>query len=150
MTPTDTADRGEAGVVLLPLVLLAVFGFGLLGIGMWRVTETNMAVVDAARAGGRSYVESPVAVGAVGAADRATAAAQRSASAAGIDGVDVAVAATTRERCSVVEVTVSARVPAMPLPWVGSLAETTVSATHRQVIDPHRDELDGQAWCLDT
>lgn len=150
MTPTIADERGEAGVVLLPLVLLAVFGFGLLGIGVWRVTETNMAVVDAARSGARSYIESPVAAGAGGAAERAVAAARRSASAAGINAVEVAVTATSRERCAVVEVTVTARVAAMPLPWVGSLRETTVSSTHRQVVDPHRDGLEGEAWCLDT
>ncbi|MEM8904775.1 MAG: hypothetical protein AAGA17_18110 [Actinomycetota bacterium] len=142
-------DDGEAGVVLLPLALLAVFGFGLLGLGLWRVTETDMAVVDAARSGARSYVESPVEAGAAGARDRAAAAALRSADAAGLDGVDVDIAASDRVRCSVVEVTVSARVPAMPLPWIGSLSETTVSSTQRQVIDPHRDGLEGEAWCVD-
>ncbi len=149
MSPPPAADRGEAGVVLLPLVLLAVFGFGLLGIGVWRVTETNMAIVDAARAGARSYVESPATIGSGEATERAIAAAQRSATAAGIDGVRVTVSATDRQRCAVVEVSVSASVPAMPLPWVGSLGETTVSSTQRQVVDPHRDELDGEAWCLD-
>ncbi|MEO1059960.1 MAG: hypothetical protein AAFZ07_00975 [Actinomycetota bacterium] len=149
MTVPSTCDRGEAGVVVLPLVLAAVFGFGLLGIGVWRVTETSSAVVDAARAGARSYVESPAATGDGTASERAVAAARRSASAAGIDDVDVLVRSSTRERCAAVEVTVSAQVPAMPVPWVGSLAATTVSSTHRQLVDPHRDHLDGVAWCLD-
>ena len=149
MTGRSMDDRGEAGVVVLPLVLLAVFGFGLLGVGIWRVTETNMAVVDAARSGVRSYVESPTGIGSGDATQRASLAARRSASAAGIEGVRVEVTATDRRRCAVVEVTVSAAVPAMALPWVGGLGETTVSSTQRQVIDPHRDELEGEAWCLD-
>ncbi|MEM9035195.1 MAG: hypothetical protein AAGA99_01825 [Actinomycetota bacterium] len=146
---THRGDRGEAGVVLLPLVLLAVYGFGLLAIGVWRVSESAGAVTDAARAGARTFVEVPAATSATQAAGAARAAAESSARAGGLDDVKVTIDGDgNRSRCSVVEVTVTGRVPALSVPWVGEIAATSVSATHRQTIDPLRSGLEGEATCL--
>lgn len=142
-------DRAEAGIVLLPLVLLAVYGLGLLALGIWRVAESSMAVTDAARSGARAYVEAPAEAGRDPASSAAVVAARSAATAAGIDAVSVSIDTAARERCAVVEVTVAAEVPALLLPWVGEVSSATVSSTHRQVVDPLRSGLQGEASCLD-
>ena len=35
----------------------------------------------------------------------------------------------------------------MPLPWIGGLGTTTVSARHSERIDPFRDGIPGEAEC---
>lgn len=143
-------DRGEAGVILLPLVLLAVYGLGLLAIGVWRVSESAGAVTEAARSGARTYVEVPVGTSSTRAAGAARTAATTAAEAAGLSSVSVTIASDAgRARCAIVEVTVAGQVPALRVPWVGEVASTTVSATHRQIVDPLRSGLGGEATCLE-
>ena len=50
-------------------------------------------------------------------------------------------------RCAQVVARVSYEVPAVPLPWIGGLGTTTVSARHSERIDPFRDGIPGEAEC---
>ncbi len=146
MTAARSDDAGTGAVVVLPVALVSLFVVTLLAVGVWRVTVASAGVADAARAGGRALVEAPsgAPVGAIVATARSAAVA--AAVDAGLD-ADVGVVAS-RRRCAEVAVTVRATVAPLRLPWVDDLGATTVSATHSEVLDPHRAGLVGVADCV--
>lgn len=152
MTAPSRRLRGEAGQVggieVLPFGLLVFVSATLLLANVWAVVDAKFAVASAAREAARAYAEA-------GTVEEATEAASRRAhetlSAYGRDGqrADVGAPALDRPfgRCARVEVTVSYRVPAVSVPFLGGIGATSVSSTHSTVVDAFRSGLDGEAAC---
>ena len=95
-------------------------------------------MVTAAREAARTYVESSA----------------EAARAAALDALgdrdDVSVELLAPDgfrRCAPVTARVSVVVPAVALPWIGGLGETTVSARHTERVDPFRAGVPGAAEC---
>lgn len=134
------------------------FGFltfvigALLVANAWGILDAKIAVTAAAREAARAFVEAP-------SADTAAVLARQAAlvTVAG-HGHDAAAVAGPRiegafVRCARITATVDYTVPAIALPWVGGLADTTVTGTHTEIVDPHRSGLEpvdprgGEADC---
>ncbi len=136
--------QGEEGVVggieVLAFGMLTLVIGALIVANAWGVVDAKIAVTAAAREAARAYVEAPSAVSAPQLAFRA---ASETMSGHGRD-------ATVMEgpalqggfaRCARVTATVRYTVPAIALPWVGGLADTTVIGTHSEIVDPYRSGL---------
>lgn len=140
-------ERGQVGgLEAIPFGLLVLLVGALLLAAAWAVVDAKLAVVSAAREAARTYVEADSADAGV---DAGTAAA---AEAMSNHGRRATVEVTFDEpadftRCAQVVARVSYDVPAVPLPWIGGLGTTTVSARHSERIDPFRDGIPGAAQC---
>ena len=146
VVPGDTA-QGEggwiAGAETLPFGFLILVVGALLLANAWGVVDAKLAVSAAAREGARSFVESEPDL----AEDGATASAAATLAAFGRDLAEVTVGNPEGfRRCARVSVTVSHRVPALVLPWIGGFGEGfTVTSTHSEIVDPFRDGVPGNA-----
>ena len=116
-----------------------VVGTLLLG-NAWAVVDAKFAVVDAARAGARAYVQADDQIIAETTATRA----ERAAMAGHHRSHDAVsypepVVRPRFERCARVEVTVRDLVPAVELPFVGGVGHGfSVVGVQRELIDPYR------------
>jgi hypothetical protein len=142
------------GIEVLPFGLL-VFVIGtLLVANAWAVIDAKMAVDAAAREATRRFVEAEVT------SPTGTADAEADAVAAGLEALasygrdpDAATVGLTGldgpggfTRCARATFTVSYRVPALTLPWVGGFGEGfTVASSHSELVDPFRDGVPGSA-----
>lgn len=147
--PRRRADeRGQVGgIEAIPLGLLVLVVATLLAVNAWAVLEAKSAVVGAARAAARAYVEAPDARVAEEAADRAATEAYegggRDPSRLRLERVEGRFA-----RCGPVAFEARTRVPAVVVPWLGGWGDGfTVRARHREVVDPYRSGLPGSADC---
>lgn len=141
-----TRVRDERGAVeALPVAMLLLVAGTLLLADAWAVLDTKLAVEQAAREGGRVAVE---------ASDRRTAApAARRAAALSFVGsgrdagrLEVAADGRWRHRCALLEVRASTSVRTIRLPIIGSFGPpVTVHGRHREVLDPFRSDLRGEA-----
>ena len=134
------------GLEAIPFGMLVFVVGALLAATAWAVVDAKLAVVSAAREAARTYVEADSAD--EGVIDGTAAATEAMAN----HGRRAAVEVTFDEpgdfaRCALVTARVSYEVPAVPLPWIGGLGATTVSARHSERIDPFRDGIPGQAEC---
>lgn len=140
-------ERGQVGgLEAIPFGMLVLVIGSLLAASAWAVVDAKLAVVSAAREAARTYVEADSADEGVAhgtlAAEEAMANHGRHAT------VEVTFEAPQGfARCAQVVARVSYEVPAVPLPWIGGLGTTTVSARHSERIDPFRDGLAGDAEC---
>lgn len=144
------ARRGEAGFVaggetLAFGVLVFVVGI-LLVVNAWAVVDARFAVDAAATEAVRAYAEGSSAE-AAGTIARARALAALDAYGRDDSGrVTVSapeLAGATFGRCVRVRVTVSYRVPALTMPFVGSFGPgVSVQATASELVDPYRDGLE--------
>lgn len=146
---TGRRCRGDAGVVggieALPFGVLVFVVGSLLVANAWAVVDAKLAVTSAAREAVRAYVEAPPGTGA-GLADVAG----RSALAG--HGRDPDRLTLDLEggagRCAPVTVVATYPVPAVTVPFVGGFgAGFTVRAEHRELVDPYRSGLAGEADC---
>jgi hypothetical protein len=144
-------DYGSVGgVEVLPFGLL-VFAVGsLLVANVWAVVDTKLAVVSAARDAARVYVEAPshgaatvrahqVARDTMREHDRSAERAQVRIDHEG---------GRPWARCTRVVVTITYRVPALTLPWIGGYGDDLdVRAEHSELVDPFRSGLTGVGTC---
>lgn len=140
-------ERGQlGGLEAIPFGFLVLVVGALLAASAWAVVDTKLAVVSAAREAARTFVEAESAAAAV---EAGTAAAEEAMANHGRRGpVEVAFHQPDGfERCALVTAEVRYQVPAVPLPWVGGLGTTTVSARHSERVDPFRDGIPGEAEC---
>ncbi|HEX2384907.1 MAG TPA: hypothetical protein VHI95_19840 [Acidimicrobiales bacterium] len=143
-------DRGQvAGIEAIPFgILLFVIG-ALLITNAWAVIDAKMAVTSAAREAARTYVEAPDHdTGLV----RAEAAARAAIAAHGRDPAKVSISGPSSvaafTRCNHVSFTVTYRVPALTLPFIGGLGSSVdVRSTQTEIVDPFRNDVPGEAVC---
>lgn len=133
-------DGGVGGAEVLAFGFLTFVVGALLVANAWGIADAKIAVTAAAREAARAYVEASSAGEAV--ADARRAAAQT------MTGHGRDAAAMTGPvlrgafiRCARVTATVGYTVPAIALPWIGGLGDTTVNGTHTEVVDPYRSGL---------
>jgi hypothetical protein len=139
-------DRGQVGgIEVLPFGILVFVAGTLLIANVWAVVDAKLAVAAASREAVRAYVESPDSWTA------ATSAAIRAGEALGAYGRNepgrVHIIATLPDggfgRCRRITITVSYRVPAVTVPWVGGFGRSFVArSTHTELVDPFRDGLE--------
>ena len=128
-------ERGAVGgMEVLPLSLLIFVAGALLLVDAWAVLDAKLAVGQAA----------PAAPALAFAAGRATF--------AGTGRNPAQLQMVEQEapwrRCARVEITARTSVRTIRLPFVGTFGPPiTVSATHREVLDPYRSGLPGSASC---
>lgn len=147
MRPLLGRERGVVGgIEVLPFGLLIFVGGALLIANAWAVVDAKLTVEASAREAGRAYAEAPDADTAARAADRA---ARDAVANAGRDPARLDLDRWGQfERCQVVEHTVSYRVPALTIPFVGGFGQgTVVVGRHREVVDPFRAGLGGSDSC---
>lgn len=147
--PRRRADeRGQVGgIEAVPLGLLVLVVATLLAVNAWAVLEAKSAVVGAARAAARAYVEAPDARVAEEAAERAATEAYEG---GGRDPGRLRVEQVEGRfaRCGPVTFEAHTRVPTVVVPWLGGWGDGfTVRARHREVVDPYRSGLPGSADC---
>lgn len=142
-----TDPNGEGGSIggadVLALGFLTFVVGGLLIANAWGVVDAKLAVTAAAREAVRAYVEADDA----GSAEAAALAAARSTlDGHGRDGgrIDPFLLSGRFVRCARVTAEVGYRVPAVSLPWLGGLGDTTVVGRHSEVVDPFRAGLAAQ------
>jgi hypothetical protein len=143
-------ERGQlGGGEVIPLGLLILVVGSLLVANAWAVIDAKSAATTAAREAVRSYVESTSP--STAAAD-AELAARDAITALGLDPqrlgpMELEVPAF--ERCERVTVRLTYEVPAIPLPWSDGLGDgLDVTASHREIIDPLRNNVPGSAGCI--
>jgi hypothetical protein len=146
--------RGERGAVggieVLPFGLLTFVVGSLLVANVWAVVDTKLATVSAAREAARVYVES---ADPEEAASRATHVASESIRGLGRDPDRARVHIEHVDgrpwaRCTRALITVTYRLPALSLPWIGGYTgEFEVRAEHTEIIDPFRNGLTGVGTC---
>jgi hypothetical protein len=137
-------QRGQvAGIEVLPFGFLVLVAGTLLVVNAWAVVDAKFAADAAAREAARAYVEAP---------DESTARAvaeQRALEALAAHGrADPARTTVAIEsnsgfgRCLPVSVTVSYRVPALTIPFIGGFGRSiTATSEHTELVDPYRDGL---------
>jgi Flp pilus assembly protein TadG len=137
-------ERGQvAGIEVLPFGFLVLVAGTLLVVNAWAVVDAKFAVDAAAREAARAYVEAPDETTANDVARRRALEALAAHGRADIDRVDVTVDAPRGHgRCRPVVVTVSYRVPALTVPFVGGFGRAlTAQSSHTELVDPYRDGL---------
>ncbi len=134
------------GLEALPFGVLVFVVGTLLVANVWAVIDAKMAVTTAAREAVRAFVEAPAGADAAalghGAAQSTMAALGRG---------DHPAAVTVRgalTRCARVTATVRYPVPAVTLPWIGSMGSFTAAATASEIVDPLRSGVPGEADCV--
>lgn len=143
-------ERGQvAGIEVLPFGLLVFVAATLVIATVWAVIDATLAVNAAAREGARAVAESSSAEEAVvAAATRARA--TMTAFGRGGDRVTVEPVRTTEPfgRCVRVTVSVTYRLPAVVVPFVGGLGRLPpVRASHTAIVDPFRSGVPGPVRC---
>ena len=138
MTAAD--DGVVGGIEVLAFGFLTLVIGALLVANAWGIVDAKIAVTAAAREAARAFVESP---GAGIAAQRAEQAAAETLTGHGRDlGRVTEVRVRGRfARCARVTASVGYSVPAIALPWIGGLADTTVTGSHTEIVDPYRSGL---------
>lgn len=136
---SDTGAIGGAEVLAFGFLTFVIGA--LLVANAWGILDAKIAVTAAAREAARAYVEAPSAAEAVALAHQAAAATMtghgRDATVMTGPMIDGAFA-----RCARITATVGYTVPAIALPWIGGLADTTVTGTHSEIVDPYRSGLE--------
>jgi Flp pilus assembly protein TadG len=143
-TERRRGERGQvAGIEVLPFGFLVLVAGTLLVVNAWAVVDAKFAVDAAAREAARAYVEAPDETTANDVARRRALEALAAHGRADIDRVDVTVDAPRGHgRCRPVVVTVSYRVPALTVPFVGGFGRAlTAQSSHTELVDPYRDGL---------
>jgi hypothetical protein len=139
-------ERGAIGALeALPFGFLVFVAGTLLLANAWGVLDAKVAASAAAREAARAYVESP-AGSTEGAGAEALAAATEAIAGHGRDPGRMTLTAEGPlrfERCAPATFVVSYEVPTLALPWIGGFGSgvMTVSARHREVVDPFRDDV---------
>ena len=131
-------------VEVLPLAVLTFIVGALVLSHAWAVVQARAEAAAGARAGARAFVEAGPADALVSAIEAARASidpARRDAARWDIT-VDGAPG-----RCRPVTITVTTTIPLLRLPWIGDSGAVTVTAAHREIVDPFRRGLTGTAGC---
>ena len=140
-------DRGFVGGVegLLFGVLVCLLT-ALLSTTVWGAVRARVAAGAAAREATRAFVEASTGDDATASA---LAAAHDTLTARGrdVDRSTVVVTADGFARCTRVVVEVAYELPAVELPFVGAVGAVTVHGRHSELVDPHRDDVPGEAVC---
>jgi hypothetical protein len=137
-------DRGQvAGIEVLPFGFLVLVAGTLLVVNAWAVVDAKFAVDTAAREAARAYVEAPDEATALAEARQRALEALAAYGRDDVERVEVTVSAPRGHgRCRPVIVTVSYRVPALTVPFVGGFGRAiTAQSSHTELVDPYRDGL---------
>lgn len=139
-------ERGAIGGVEGLAFGVLVFVMGTLVVSnAWLVVDAKLATSAAAREAARAYVESD---SARSARSEALDAAQSTLDGHGLQALDVALDASSFDRCQPVRVEVSVSVPMVAVPLIGASGGTRqVASSHSEVVDPYRSGLTGMAAC---
>ena len=130
-------ESGQAGVETIPLGILVFVAMTLLVVNVWSVVDARMTVDSAARTTTcRAYT---------GATTPAVARSRGEAAASGAiearhrsgDALVVEAPGEVFGPCRAATVTVTLEVPAIRLPFLGSLGTTHVSTTQRELVEPY-------------
>lgn len=129
-------ERGQAGVETIPLGIMVFVAMTLLLVNVWSVIDARMTVDSAARDYLRAYTGAALSAQARG---EGAAAVARTIEARHRGGDTLTIAPPTQVfgPCRAASVTVTLEVPAIRLPFLGSLGTTHVSATQRELIEPY-------------
>ncbi len=141
-----------AGIEILPFGVL-VFVVGVLFLAqVWGVVEARSSVTSASREAARAFVETPAGFTDSQALAGARQAGLRSMSDQGRSPERTTVAAVgpvSLRRCARVTFEVSYRVPVLNLPLLSGLLDgMVVRSRHSEIVDPLRDGLEGEAFCV--
>jgi hypothetical protein len=137
-------DAGQvAGIEAVPFGLLVLL-VGLLVIAhTWAVVDAKFMATSAAREAARTYVEGSAAGPAARDAFASVADVERGAG----HRLRLQVVGPGFERCRLARLRATTTVPTLGVPWRRDRPALTVSAEHREIIDPYRDGLPGLASC---
>lgn len=139
-------DGAVGGLEALPFGVLVFVVGTLIVVNAWGVVDAKMTVAGAAREAVRAYVEAPVGSDAEALAHTA---AQQTMNALGRTAREPQVTLSGAfTRCARVTATVAYPIPALRLPWVGSLGSFTARSTASEVVDPLRSGVAGEATCV--
>lgn len=129
-------ERGQAGVETIPFGVLVFVSGMLLVVNVWSVVDARMTVDSAARDYLRAYTN---AARADSARTEGMEAASQTVTARGRHGDKLTVTAPTDVfgPCRAATVTVHLEVPAIRLPFLGSIGTTDVSATETELVAPY-------------
>lgn len=137
-------ERGQvAGIEVLPFGFLVLVAGTLLVVNAWAVVDAKFAVTAAAREAARAYVETMDEAHAHDLAHRRAVEALAAHGRGDPARVDVSVSTPEGHgRCRPVVVTVTYKVPALTVPFVGGFGRSiTAESRHTELIDPYRDGL---------
>ena len=137
MRPRRTSsERGQAGIETIPFGVLVFVGGMLLVVNVWSILDARMTVDSAARDYLRAYTNSRNANEGRAAGDRAV---RATVAARGRRGDELSVHAPSEAfgPCHPATVTVTLSLPAVRIPFLGSLGATDVSSTESELIAPY-------------
>ena len=141
MGPTPAARRGERGALAggeaLPLGFLLLVVAILVITNGWAVLDARLAASAASREATRTAVEAPADPRHAG-----VVAGQAALTSFGYGRGDSEVIIDAPDgfgRCAPVIASVTQVIPAVRVPWIGGIGEVTVTAHHREVVDPFRN-----------
>jgi hypothetical protein len=142
--------RDERGVVAglegLVFSMLILFGGTILVVDAWAVIDTRVALDGAAREYLRAYTEAPDPATAASSGD--TALRDAMADRPGLRAA-LRVEAPNPTRfgpCSEADVVLTATVPSIRIPYVGDFGTTAVRVRHSELVDAHREVINGAAY----
>ena len=139
-------DGVVGGVEALPFGLLVFVVGTLIVVNAWGVVDAKMSVATAAREAARAYVEAAPGVDPeVVARETAVETLRSLGRTARAPSVEIA---GEFVRCARVRATVSYRIPALRLPWIGGMGSFTARSTATEIVDPLRSGLPGEANCV--
>ena len=136
-TPSRPCDeRGQAGIETIPLGILVFVGGMLLVVNVWSVLDARMTVDSAARDYLRAYTNATT--GAVGRAAGESAVRSTVASRGRRDaGVAIHAPSEAFGPCHPATVSVTLSLPAVRIPFLGSIGTTEVSSTETELVAPY-------------
>ena len=144
MTTRLSGDAGQvAGIEAVPFGLLVLLVGVLVIAHTWAVVDAKFMATSAAREAARTYVEGSEAGSATRDAFASVADVERGAG----HQLRLQVLGPEFERCRLAHLRASTTVPTIGVPWRRDRPALTVSAEHREIVDPYRDGLPGMASC---
>lgn len=147
MKRRDGQRGAMGGVEVVPVASLVLITGVLLVADAWAVLDAKLAVEQAAREGARAGIEEPERSAAAASARRAATDAF-SAGGRPASRLEVRTRGRWDERCAAIEVRTSTSVRSVRLPFIGPFGPpVTVRGRHREVLDPYRSGLRGEAGC---
>lgn len=139
-------DGVVGGLEVLPFGVLVFVVGTLIVVNAWGVVDAKMSVATAAREAARAYVEAAPGTSAeTAASEAAVQTLQTLGRTARPPTVEVNGGFV---RCARVTATVSYRIPALRLPWIGGMGSFTARSTATEIVDPLRSGLPGEATCV--
>lgn len=131
----NRGENGQAGAETIPLGILVFVAMTLLVVNVWSVVDARMTVDSAARDYLRAYTSASTSNVARTRGSAAVASTIEARHRSG-DTLSIEAPGELFGPCRAATVTVTLTVPAIRLPFLGSLGTTHVSASQRELIEP--------------